>query len=216
VRRARISARQGRIRFGVSKLGRRRLLRPYRQESTASFVSSELTGAKIKFFGSVPAATRTERLANSPPPSEGRTPPQKAIVEEKAQAILAAREQWTKWAGDILPATMLSILERWAGKEKWRVSWDAQSLAINFKIQAGGSDVLRTVEIELEQRLPAPARVIFSNHDEAVVSCPKVQSGDTWQQEPSAFAPGRQEPKPRTIDLLLERMHQENEQKKKN
>jgi DNA polymerase I-like protein with 3'-5' exonuclease and polymerase domains len=172
IRRERHAARLGKIRFGLSKLGRRRLLLAYRQKPTASFISSELTKAKLRFFGSIPVASRTEKLAKSSPP-EGKSSRLTARSEQKGQEILAAREQWIKWEEEALPEALRRIAELWAVKEKYRVIWAAQILAINFKIQAGGSDVLRWVEIKLEERLPASARVIFSNHDEVLVSCPR-------------------------------------------
>jgi DNA polymerase I-like protein with 3'-5' exonuclease and polymerase domains len=72
-----------------------------------------------------------------------------------------------------LPTLEPKILYAWASFDAWRVSWDAQQLQINFKIQAGGSDVLRRAEILVDARLPDGARILLSNHDEICVSCPK-------------------------------------------
>lgn len=68
------------------------------------------------------------------------------------------------------------ILEAWKAYEEHRASWDAQQLAINYKIQAGGSDVLRRAEILLELRLPRDSRILLSNHDEICVSGPKAEA----------------------------------------
>src|SRR5215510_1880316 len=73
---------------------------------------------------------------------------------------------------EILPTLEPKIMWAWESFEAWRVSWDAQQLQINFRIQAGGSDVLRRAEILVDARLLDGARLLLSNHDEICVSCP--------------------------------------------
>jgi DNA polymerase I-like protein with 3'-5' exonuclease and polymerase domains len=172
IRQARYAAYHGKIRYGQSKLGRRRLLFPYRDIPTASFLSKQITDEKKRFFGSVAAASKIERLAKAGDPPEGKSPSAKAKALARMAEIQFAREKWSAWEAGA-PSREERNNAVWISRERYRVVWDAQTLAINFKIQAGGSDVLRAVEIKLEERLPAPARVIFSNHDEVVVSCPR-------------------------------------------
>jgi DNA polymerase I-like protein with 3'-5' exonuclease and polymerase domains len=172
------AARKGLIRFGKSKLGRRRLLLRYREQPTQDFLNSGLRKAKVAFFGSVPAATKTEKLAHTDFPPEGKSAGAKAKNAARREAILSARVKWAQWERDVLPGVMEQIAEAWNRKETWRESWAAQQLQINFRIQAGGSDVIRLSEILVDARLPEGCRTLLSNHDEIVVSCPKEKAAE--------------------------------------
>jgi DNA polymerase I-like protein with 3'-5' exonuclease and polymerase domains len=175
---ARTAARKGLIRFGKSKLGRRRLLLQYREQPTQDFLNSGLRKTKVTFFGSVPAATKAEKLAHTDFPPEGKSASARAKNAARREAIMSARVKWTQWEKDVLPGVMDQIAEAWSRKESWRESWAAQQLMINFRIQAGGSDVIRLSEILVDARLPEGCRTLLSNHDEIVVSCPKEKAAE--------------------------------------
>ena len=170
---ARRAAHKGLIRFGKSKLGRRRLLLRYREQPTQEFLNSGLRKAKVAFFGSVPSATKAEKLAHTDFPPEGKSASARAKNAARREAIMSARVKWAEWEKNVLPGVMDQIAEAWSRKEAWRESWAAQQLMINFRIQAGGSDVIRLSEILVDARLPEPCRTLLSNHDEIVVSCPR-------------------------------------------
>ena len=81
-----------------------------------------------------------------------------------------------RWEAEILPRVKEQIAEAWNKKELWRECWEAQQLQINYKIQSGGSDVIRLAEILIDSQLPVDCRIMLSNHDEAVVSCPREKA----------------------------------------
>jgi DNA polymerase I-like protein with 3'-5' exonuclease and polymerase domains len=172
INQARAAARKRIIRYGKSRLGRRRLLLRYRTEPTSEFLNNALRKVKKHVFGSVPRAARVAQLAAKADPPPGKSASARAKNATRAEAIQAARKQWARWETEILPPVMEQVAEAWNKKELWRESWDAQQLQINYKIQAGGSDVIRLSEILIDSRLPADCRIMFSNHDETVVSCP--------------------------------------------
>jgi DNA polymerase I-like protein with 3'-5' exonuclease and polymerase domains len=172
-RQARRDANRNLISYGTSKLGRRRLLAPPRPQPTKKFIAKHLEPALKQCFGSKALATKIKRLASLPDPPEGKSSKARQKNAERKAKIDTARILWTKWETETLPALMPQILQAWASFEAWRVNWDAQQLQINFKIQGGGSDVIRRAEILVDSRLPEGARILLSNHDEICVSCPK-------------------------------------------
>jgi DNA polymerase I-like protein with 3'-5' exonuclease and polymerase domains len=176
INQAKAAARKRIVRYGKTRLGRRRLLLRCRVEPTQEFLNGALRKAKLNFFGSVPRATRTAQLAHKADPPTGKSASAQVKNAARAEAIQTARKQWARWEREVLPQVMVQIAAAWNKKELWRESWDAQQLQINFKIQAGGSDVIRLSEIILESRLPADCRIMFSNHDETVVSCPREKA----------------------------------------
>jgi hypothetical protein len=126
-----------------------------------------------EFFGSIKEATKARKLAAKIDPPEGKSASAQAKNAQRRAAIQVARIKWEEWETSILPTHNARIAKAWKAYECRRVNWDAQQLAINFKIQAGGSDVLRKAEVLLDARLPSGARILLSNHDEICVSCPK-------------------------------------------
>ena len=178
---ARSAAYRGQIRYGKSRLGRRRLLLPFRDQPTKTFLNAALNKAKIGFFGSLPAATATERLCKQELPLEGKTPSARAKNAARREAIEAARIKWAEWETTILPKAMEELKEAWRKKDRSREIWAAQQLMVNFRIQAGGSDVIRKSEILIDERLPAGSAIMFSNHDEVVVSCPRELAGSVTE-----------------------------------
>jgi DNA polymerase I-like protein with 3'-5' exonuclease and polymerase domains len=176
INQARSAARKRIIRYGKSRLGRRRLLLRCRAEPTQEFLNGALRKAKINFFGSVPLATRAAQLAVKANPPPGKSASARVKNAARAEAIQKARQQWAQWEAEILPGVKTQIAEAWNRKESGREFWDAQQLSINFRIQAGGSDVIRLSEITIDSRLPADCRIMLSNHDEAVVSCPREKA----------------------------------------
>ena len=76
---------------------------------------------------------------------------------------------------------MEELKEAWRKKDRSREIWAAQQLMVNFRIQAGGSDVIRKSEILIDERLPAGSAIMFSNHDEVVVSCPRELAGSVTE-----------------------------------
>jgi DNA polymerase I-like protein with 3'-5' exonuclease and polymerase domains len=174
--RARRVARSGKIRYGTSKLGRRRLLCEPRPEPTRKFVDKQLKPALKECFGSEALATKIKQLAARDDPPEAKSQKMRDKNAKRRAEIEAARVLWTKWETEVRPSLEPKIAQAWASFEAWRVSWDAQQLQINFKIQAGGSDVLRRAEILVESRLPEDSRILLSNHDEICLSCPKELS----------------------------------------
>jgi DNA polymerase I-like protein with 3'-5' exonuclease and polymerase domains len=170
---ARAAARKRIIRYGKTRLGRRRLLLRCRAEPTREFLETALRKAKVNFFGSVPRATEAARLAVKADPSPGKSASAKVKNAARAEAIQKARGQWAQWETNVLPLVKAQIADAWNKKELWRECWEAQQLEINYKIQAGGSDVIRLSEILIDSRLPADCRIMLSNHDEVVVSCPR-------------------------------------------
>jgi DNA polymerase I-like protein with 3'-5' exonuclease and polymerase domains len=175
-RRAKRDASRGLIRYGKSKLGRRRLLRPVREQPTKVFAERILKPAMVEFFGSVAAAGKAKSLAESNDPSEGKSESARLKNAARKAKIHSARETLAKWEKEMLPVLQAQIAEAWKAFEERRVSWEAQQLTINYKIQAGGSDVIRKAEILVESRLPANSRILLSNHDEICVSCPKEKA----------------------------------------
>jgi DNA polymerase I-like protein with 3'-5' exonuclease and polymerase domains len=175
---ARSAARKRIIRYGKTRLGRRRLLLRCRAEPTLEFLNGALRRAKINFFGSVPLATRTAQLAIKADPPPGKSASARVKNAARAETIQKARAQWAQWETEILPQVKEQIAEAWNKKELWRECWEAQQLQINYKIQSGGSDVIRLAEILIDSRLPAECRIMLSNHDEAVVSCPREKAGE--------------------------------------
>jgi DNA polymerase I-like protein with 3'-5' exonuclease and polymerase domains len=173
---ARAAARKRIIRYGKTRLGRRRLLLRCRAEPTLEFLNGALRRAKIDFFGSVPLATRAAQLALKADPPAGKSASARVKNAARAEAIQKARAQWAQWETEILPQIKEQIAEAWNKKELWRECWEAQQLQINYKIQSGGSDVIRLAEILIDSRLPAECRIMLSNHDEAVVSCPREKA----------------------------------------
>ena len=180
-RRAKRDAFRGLIRYGKSKLGRRRLLRPLREQPTKVFADRILKPAMVKFFGSVAAAGRAKDLAQCNDPPEGKSESARLKNAVRRAKIHTARETLIKWEKEMLPALQAQITEAWTAFEIRRLNWEAQQLAINYKIQAGGSDVIRKAEILVESRLPANSRILLSNHDEICVSCPKENTQEVVQ-----------------------------------
>jgi DNA polymerase-1 len=176
INQAKRNARRRIIRYGKSRLGRRRLLLRCRSEPTKEFLNAALIKAKKDFFGSVPRATRAAQLALKPDPPIGKSSSARVKNAARAEEIRNAREQWTRWEAEILREVMKHVAEAWARKESWRECWDAQQLQVNFKIQAGGSDVIRLSEILIDSRLDSDSRIMFSNHDETVISCPREKA----------------------------------------
>jgi DNA polymerase I-like protein with 3'-5' exonuclease and polymerase domains len=173
---AKHDADRGLIRFGKSKLGRRKLLRPMREQPTKSFVDRFLGPAEVNFFGSKEAARETRRLSALDLPPEGKSESAKVKNNLRRTKVAAAREKMADWNATILPELEAQIAAHWNETEPRRASWEAQQLLINYKIQAGGSDVIRKAEILVESRLPANCRILLSNHDEICVSCPKEKA----------------------------------------
>jgi DNA polymerase I-like protein with 3'-5' exonuclease and polymerase domains len=173
---ARNGARNGRIRFGTSKLGRRRLHKPQRHEPTKKFAAQFLEPALIECFGSLKAASQIQKLALVQEPSIGKTPNAEVKNILKRERIQAARLIAQRWTEEVLPSLTPKLLEAWTQRESQRINWDAQQLEINFKIQAGGSDVLRKAEILFSEHKSSSARVILANHDEICVSAPREKA----------------------------------------
>ena len=155
------------------ELGRRRLLQPQRPEPTKKFAAKTLNPALIECFGSLKAAVEIQKLALVQEPPIGKSPNAEVKNILKREKIQAARLIAQRWNQKVLPSLTPKILEEWKGFESWRTGWDAQQLRINFKIQAGGSDVLRKAEILFSERKPSSVRVILANHDEICVSAPR-------------------------------------------
>jgi DNA polymerase I-like protein with 3'-5' exonuclease and polymerase domains len=176
INQAKRNARRRIIRYGKSRLGRRRLLLRCRAEPTKEFLNAAVSKAKKDFFGSVPRATRASKLALKPDPPAGKSPSAQVKNAARAEEIRNARKQWAQWGAEILPRVMDHVAEAWAHKESWRECWDAQQLQVNFRIQAGGSDVIRLSEILIDSRLDSDCRIMFSNHDETVISCPREKA----------------------------------------
>jgi DNA polymerase I-like protein with 3'-5' exonuclease and polymerase domains len=175
---AKRDAGKGRITCGKSRLGRRRLLLPYRNEPTKGFIDRIVNPALEEFFGSIKEATKARKLAAKSDPPEGKSASAQTRNAARRAAIQAARLKWQQWENNILPLREAQIAKAWKAYERHRVNWDAQQLAINFRIQAGGSDVIRLAEILVDQRLPVGARILLSNHDEICVGGPKAKAAE--------------------------------------
>jgi DNA polymerase I-like protein with 3'-5' exonuclease and polymerase domains len=173
---ARRDANRGLIRFGTSRLGRRRLLRPLREQPIKSFADRMLKPVMVEYFGSLVGAAKVRHLAVREDPPEGKSASARAKNAARRAEIQSARLLWSKWETEVLPAVLARITEAWKVSEERRIGWEAQQLAVNYKIQAGGSDVLRRAEILTESRLPSDSRILLSNHDEICVSCPKEKA----------------------------------------
>jgi DNA polymerase I-like protein with 3'-5' exonuclease and polymerase domains len=173
---AKRDAGHGRITYGKSRYGRRRLLLPYRDQPTKGFTDRILNPALEEFFGSIKEATKARKLAAKTEPPEGKS--ESARIKNAARRIQieAARLKWAEWETHHLPIHSAGIAKAWAKYEKRRVNWDAQQLEINFKIQGGASDVIRKAEILVDERLPEDSSILLSNHDEICVSCPKAKA----------------------------------------
>jgi DNA polymerase I-like protein with 3'-5' exonuclease and polymerase domains len=130
----------------------------------------------VEFFGSVAAAGKAKSLAQCEDPPEGKSESARLRNAARRAKIYTARETLAQWEAEMLPILQAQIAQAWKAFEERRVSWEAQQLAINYKIQAGGSDVIRKAEILVESRLPANSRILLSNHDEICVSCPKEKA----------------------------------------
>jgi len=155
------------------------LLLPARSQPIKKVSNKYLSVALKQFFGSEAIATKTKRLASLLNPPDGKVPKAQQKNAERKARIEAARTLWNRWETETLPALMSRILQAWKDFEAWRVNWDAQQLLINYKIQAGGSDVIRKAEILVEKRLPEGARILLSNNDEICVSCPCEKAEET-------------------------------------
>jgi hypothetical protein len=153
----------------------------FRDQPTKTFLNAALNRAKIGFFGSIPAATAIERLCKQEPPPDGKTQVARARNAARREAIEAARIKWAEWETTALPAAVKDCGEAWRKKDRSREMWAAQQLRVNFRIQAGGSDVIRKSEILIDERLPEGCAILFSNHDEVVVSCPRELAGSVTE-----------------------------------
>ena len=168
-----------------------------RKQPTKSFIDRFLGPAEVKFFGSKEAARETRRLSVLEFPPEGKSESAKVKNTMRRTRIAAAREKMAEWNAEVWPALQAEIAAAWNQAEPHRASWEAQQLLINYKIQAGASDVIRKAEIFVESRLPSRCRILLSNHDEICVSCPgdlaetvvKVVQG-SMHEAFSSFYPG--------------------------
>jgi DNA polymerase I-like protein with 3'-5' exonuclease and polymerase domains len=173
---AKRDAGKGRITYGKSRYGRRRLLLPYRDEPTKGFTDRILNPALEEFFGSIKEVTKCRKLAAKPNPPEGKSESAKIKNTYRRSQIAEARLKWAEWETHLLAVHTDRIAKAWKKYEKRHVNWDAQQLDINFKIQDGASDVIRKAEILIDQRLQEESSILLSNHDEICVSCPKAKA----------------------------------------